>query len=140
MSAALSGFENASGSPEGDTLVGDAGTNVLDGGLGGDVIDGGAGPDTLLGGDGDDRLFARDGSGDTVDCGTGTGDSAVTDRLSLDTVTGCESVDALAEPSVVSPVGTPPATAKKKCKKTKHRRGGAHAKKKCKKKRKRRRS
>ncbi len=148
-SASLSGFENASGSPTGDTLIGDVGPNVLNGAIGADVIDGGAGPDVLLGGNDDDQLLARDGFADTVDCGDGIADSAQTDQLSVDAVTGCESVDALPEASILapppgagSPAGTPTSTPtkKKKCKKKKHRRHAAAAKKKKCKKKKRRRS
>ncbi len=148
MSAALSSIENATGSPAGDTLIGDGGPNVLDGLSGDDTITGGAGPDTLLGGNDDDRLFARDGFGDTLDCGAGTADTAQTDRLSLDAVTSCEGVDALAEPSLLPPpaAATPSAgqaanTTKAKCKKKKkkkHKRSaGAAKKKKCKKKKRR---
>ena len=150
-SAALSSVENASGSPAADTLLGDAGPNTLSGLLGADVINGGAGEDTLLGGNDDDQLLARDDFADTVDCGDGAADSAQTDRLSLDSVTACESVDALPEPPVLAPPGAapPPASGltptptqtKKKCKKRKHRKHASSAKKKkkkCKKKRKRR--
>ncbi len=150
MSASLSSFENASGSPADDTLIGDAGPNRLDGQSGADTIDGGAGPDTLLGGNDDDQLFARDGIADTVDCGGGAADSAQTDRLSLDAVSGCESVDAIPEPTVEPPLAGAPAAstqtastktrAKCKKKKKKHRRHAAAAKKKkCKKKKKKRR-
>ncbi len=109
------------------------------------------GSDQLIGGSGNDGLLARDGLADTVDCGTGAADSAVTDRLSLDAVGGCESVDALPEPSILPPPGAvpsgavPPASApaptkKKKCKKRKHRKHAAAAKKKkCKKKKRKRR-
>jgi hypothetical protein len=142
MSATLSSIENASGSPADDTLIGDDGPNVLDGGIGSDTVDGGAGPDTLLGGNDDDQLFARDGIGDTVDCGDGAADSAQTDLLSLDVVSGCESVDAIPEPTVVPPQSPSSAPASglttKKCKKKKHKRHAAAAKKKkCKKKRRR---
>ena len=125
MSATLSSIENVSGSTQGDTLIGDAGPNDLEGQLGDDVIDGGDGPDTLLGGNGDDQLLARDGFPDTVDCGDGTADTAQTDRVSFDTVTGCERVEAIPEPLTQPPVGSPQptpkrATPKRKCKKRKH--------------------
>jgi Ca2+-binding RTX toxin-like protein len=99
----LSSIENATGGPEADSLIGDGGPNVLHGN------------------EGDDSLSARDGVADVVDCGTGTGDTAVTDQLSLDTVINCESVDALPEPpapplpAATNPPLTQPAT--KKCKK-----------------------
>jgi CSLREA domain-containing protein len=136
----LTSIENASGSVQGDTLTGDGGPNTLDGGIGDDTITGGGGVDTLLGGDDNDHLFARDGIGDTVDCGPGTADSAQTDRLTLDLVSGCETLDALAEPQVQqSPTPAPPAAATpgagttKKCKKKRKR--AAVTAKKCKKKR-----
>jgi Ca2+-binding RTX toxin-like protein len=59
-----SDFEDLTGSPYGDVLVGDAAANKLDGGAGTDVLDGGAGADELDGGDGYD--FA-DYSGRTAD-------------------------------------------------------------------------
>ncbi len=142
MTAALSSFEDASGSPADDTLIGDSGPNELNGQLGDDTIDGGGGPDLLFGGGDDDRLLARDGFPDTVDCGPGAADTAQTDRLSLDAVSGCEALDALAEPSIVPPPGAPPANAgKAKCKrkKKKHKKHGVAAKKKCKKKKKKKR-
>jgi Ca2+-binding RTX toxin-like protein len=52
----LSGFENLRGSGFGDTLIGDAGTNMIVGDAGNDIIDGGDGNDTILGGAGSDRL------------------------------------------------------------------------------------
>ena len=153
MSASLSSFENAAGSPADDTLIGDTGPNRLDGQSGADTIDGGAGPDTLLGGNDDDQLFARDGIADTVDCGAGAADSAQTDQLSLDSVSGCESVDAIPELTVEPPLGGAPGAStqtastqtastktRAKCKKKrkKHRRHAAAAKKKkCKKKKRR---
>jgi hypothetical protein len=126
---ALDSFEDASGSVQADTLTGDGNPNQLDGGVGNDTVTGGGGADDLLGGDDADRILARDGVADTIDCGAGT-DSAQTDRLSLDSATGCESVDALAEPQAQQ---SPPA-AKKKCKKKRQHRA-VTAKKKCKKRR-----
>jgi CSLREA domain-containing protein len=128
----LGSIENATGSVQGDTLIGGSGPNTLDGGIGNDTIDGGPGADTLLGGTDNDRMLARDGFGDTVDCGPGTADSAQTDRLSLDLVSGCEGVDALVEPEPPSSPPSSDANAKKKCKK-KHRRSAASARKRCKK-------
>jgi CSLREA domain-containing protein len=129
---ALDSIENAQGSVQTDTLIGDGGPNQLDGGIGDDIVTGGGGADELLGGNDSDQIFARDGIADTVDCGTGT-DNAQTDRLSVDSVTGCETLDALAEPVVRPPSQTP---AKKKCKKRK-RGKRATAAKKCKKKKRR---
>jgi CSLREA domain-containing protein len=140
-SEVLSSIENVTGGQGPDTLIGDGGSNRLDGAFGDDpVIVGSGGSDQLIGGSGDDGLLARDGFRDTVDCGAGPADSALTDRLSLDAVTGCESVDAIPEPPIVSPPGTvvpppgsAPTIAKRKCRK-KHKRSAAAAKKKkCKK-------
>jgi Ca2+-binding RTX toxin-like protein len=50
----LGGFEDVVGSPQGDTLLGDAGANVLDGGLGDDTLSGGGGGDAAFGGAGSD--------------------------------------------------------------------------------------
>lgn len=72
------------------TLVGAAAPNNLRGGDGADTVDGGAGNDTLSGGLGNDTLRARDGFADRVSCDEGT-DTAVVDTL--DTVSGCETVD-----------------------------------------------
>lgn len=135
----LVSIENVIGGGGGDTLIGDAGPNRLDGASGNDQVTGAGGSDQLLGGAGNlDALFARDGLFDSVDCGAGTGDSAQTDRLSLDTVSGCETVDALPEatiPPVVSPTPTPTPTPAKKCKKKKKvKKGAVAAAKKCKKK------
>ncbi|MFG0252441.1 MAG: hypothetical protein ACF8NJ_06155, partial [Phycisphaerales bacterium JB038] len=52
----LSEVENIEGSDFGDTLVGDAGANVLEGFAGDDTITGGAGADSIYGGAGDDVL------------------------------------------------------------------------------------
>ena len=146
-SEVLDSIENVTGGQGPDTLIGDNGPNRLDGSFGDDpVIDGAGGSDQLLGGSGNDGLFARDGVFDAVNCGPGGADSAQTDRLSLDVVGGCESVDALAEPPIAEPTVPPPAggapavqaPVKAKCKKKKHKTHAAAAKKKkCKKKRRR---
>jgi RTX calcium-binding nonapeptide repeat (4 copies) len=121
----LQSIENATGGLDNDILIGDGGPNVLDGLFSEDTITGGGGSDTLLGNTGNDALFARDGVADIVDCGIGTADTAQTDQPSLDTVTGCESVDALAEPPAPPPPASVPAVtgqraaALKKCKKKK---------------------
>jgi CSLREA domain-containing protein len=141
----LSSIENVTGGQGSDTLIGDEGANRLDGSFGDDpVVDGAGGSDRLLGGSGNDGLLARDGVFDTVDCGAGAADTAQTDRLSLDLVTGCESVDALPEPPIPPPPAGPqptgaPAAAptKAKCKKKRKRHAAAAKKKRCKKKRKR---
>ncbi len=141
----LSSIENVTGGQGPDTLIGDSGPNRLDGGFGDDpAIVGGGGSDQLIGGAGNDGLLARDGFADTVDCGTGAADSALTDRLSLDAVSGCEIVDALPEPPIPEPTvplpagGAPAAQAqrKAKCKKKHKRHAAAAKKKKCKKRKK----
>src|SRR5262245_19985059 len=66
----LYSIENVNGSSYDDTLIGDAGDNVLDGGAGNDQLFGNGGADTLVGGAGDDFLVI-DGVGDKVDGGTG---------------------------------------------------------------------
>lgn len=72
------GFENVTGTPEDDVIIGDAGDNVLRGIEGVDQIDGGGGNDTLNGGQGNDTL--NGGSGlDTADYSGAA--SAVTARI-----------------------------------------------------------
>jgi Ca2+-binding RTX toxin-like protein len=82
----LSGIENLTGSGQGDTLIGDAGNNVLDGGNGNDTLIGGEGADTLIGGGGtaDTASYALSSAGVTVNLanGTGTGGDAQGDMLS----------------------------------------------------------
>jgi len=124
------GPDSIVGTPEADVVSGGLGGDQIDGGggddrlcgdAGDDTITGGAGADQLLGGIDGDALFARDGAADSVNCDLGT-DSAQTDRLSLDSVSGCETVDASAEPSVVPPPTTETgqrAAALRKCKKIK---------------------
>ena len=103
----LSGIENLTGSDHNDTLIGDAGANVLRGGGGDDVLDGAAesgtapsvGDDRLIGGTGADRYIVK---GDfvpqpgfkypavvrdfvTID-DAGDADSAIGDTLVLSTI------------------------------------------------------
>ena len=82
-----------------DRLTGGSGNDVLSGGSGRDNLDGGAGNDRLSGGSlvnryrggaGNDVLNARNGRVETVDCGSGRGDTATVDRR--DKVRGCEKV------------------------------------------------
>jgi Ca2+-binding RTX toxin-like protein len=62
----LSGFEDVVGSPQGDTIVGDASPNRLDGGVGNDTLESGGGGGEAFGGPGTDNCV-----GFTVDhsCG-----------------------------------------------------------------------
>jgi Ca2+-binding RTX toxin-like protein len=53
---ALINIENAEGSDNDDTLIGDGGANVLSGGAGADTLNGASGNDTLYGLEGDDIL------------------------------------------------------------------------------------
>lgn len=98
--------------------------NTISGDAGDDQMLGSPLADSVTGGAGADGLFLRDGVADTGDCGT-EADVAVADAL--DTLTGCESVDA---PPVAAPV-----VAAKKCKRKK-RLASAAKKKRCKKKKK----
>ncbi|HEX8204764.1 MAG TPA: calcium-binding protein [Solirubrobacteraceae bacterium] len=82
--------ENIVGSPFDDILLGDDAENTIEGGAGGDELAGQFGADTLL---------IRDGEGDSADCGGAT-DSVVTDEPGVDTLAGCENVDALPAPVV----------------------------------------
>jgi Ca2+-binding RTX toxin-like protein len=85
----LFSIESLTGSAFADTLIG----NVV-----GNQIVGGPGADSVAAGDGPDRVEVRDGEGDRVGCGDGV-DTAIADRLSLDTLDACEAVDALPEPA-----------------------------------------
>jgi Ca2+-binding RTX toxin-like protein len=58
----LSGFENLTGSNQGDRLTGSGGNNVLRGLDGNDTISGGGGADVLIGGLGADVLTGGDGN------------------------------------------------------------------------------
>jgi Ca2+-binding RTX toxin-like protein len=82
-----------------DKLTGGDGNDTLDGGSGKDSLDGGRGNDKLTGGKdvnsykagaGNDTVSARNGKKETVDCGSGSKDSATVDRN--DSVKSCESV------------------------------------------------
>ncbi len=100
QTVAISGIEDLTGSPAGDTLTGDAGFNHLYGLDGNDVIDGaGGGHDVLRGGQGDDQLRARDASAlfSDVACGGGA-DTAIVDAADL-VDADCESVDRAPAPA-----------------------------------------
>jgi Ca2+-binding RTX toxin-like protein len=86
-------FENVVGSPFADYLRGNDNANT---------IEGGAGPDELVGAFGSDTLLARDGEGDAADCG-GASDKVVTDLPGVDTLIGCETVDAVQPPAPPAP-------------------------------------
>lgn len=66
----LFNIENLTGSSHDDTLVGDAGANILDGWKGSDTLKGGGGADTLNGGNGND-LLKGGGGADALNGGNG---------------------------------------------------------------------
>ncbi|MRR31719.1 calcium-binding protein, partial [bacterium] len=66
----LSGFENITGTPFNDILIGDDNANVINGGDGDDILSGGGGNDTLNGGNGMDKLTGGAGD-DALNGGTG---------------------------------------------------------------------
>lgn len=82
-------FDNVIGSQFADALIGGPGANQITGLGGVDVIRALGGPD---------RVDVRDGGPDNASCGSEI-DTAISDRLSLDTVqSDCERIDALPEP------------------------------------------
>ncbi len=87
----LGGNDCLSGGVGNDSLTGDAGDDEILGGEGIDRISTGPGQDIVLGGAGDDNVNSVDRAGiDRIDCGAGTRDSAVVNKL--DEVVGCERV------------------------------------------------
>jgi Ca2+-binding RTX toxin-like protein len=104
--------EVVTGSPAGDTFVGDAAPNNFDAGLGDDQIDGGDGDDTIAGSDGGDAIVAGNGNdgvnagigADTVEGGPGDDTIAVRDG-EKDSVTcgiGNDTVEADSQDEVFS--------------------------------------
>jgi Ca2+-binding RTX toxin-like protein len=93
------GKDKLKGGNGNDKLAGGNGNDTLDGGAGKDSLDGGAGNDKLTGGkdtnkykagSGNDSVNARNGKKETVDCGSGSKDSATVDKA--DKVKSCEKV------------------------------------------------
>ena len=89
--------DNLTAGPGGSALAGQGGNDLitgagagdaLDGGTGDDTIDGGGGADTYTGGDGNDTIRAADGVPESVNCGPGAQDFALTDAT--DTRIECE--------------------------------------------------
>jgi Ca2+-binding RTX toxin-like protein len=74
VNASFVSFEDAQGSRQADTLIGDDGRNLLKGGVGDDALFGGGGRDTLIGGT---QVDTADGQGGV-------------DRCVAETVTNCE--------------------------------------------------
>ncbi|MFM7306157.1 MAG: M10 family metallopeptidase C-terminal domain-containing protein [Alphaproteobacteria bacterium] len=85
-------IEGAVGGSGADTMLGNAGDNLLYGNAGADTLNGGAGSDVLYGGSGNDMLIA-DGIGDYLNGGDGDdviliGSTSLSDILSLFSSTG----------------------------------------------------
>jgi Ca2+-binding RTX toxin-like protein len=98
----LTGMENVTGSAHADTLVGDAGVNILSGLDGDDVITAGAG-DTVDGGAGTDVLFSGDAN---LDIATSTHITGI-ERVDLtgDAVSLTVNGDAILDNAVADPLG-----------------------------------
>jgi hypothetical protein len=106
----LTGIEDLAGTAKNDTLVGDAGSNVIQGLDGDDTIVGGSGSDILAGGLGKDTIDALDQGFDRVTCGgPQPGDTASVDDV--DQVGGCPAAGAgltvTAVPVAIGPDQTP---------------------------------
>ena len=86
----LISIENVFGSNFNDSLIGDAGVNVLRGFGGNDSLIGGDGNDTLDGGDGNDTIIA--GSGNDTLTG-GAGDDTLRTGTGNDSASGGEGID-----------------------------------------------
>ena len=86
-----SGKDSIFGGDGNDAIGGGLGANLISGGNGNDSLHGGPGADTIDGGSGNDDLEAVDGVVDTVNCGTGTADSAAADPDDL-VSSSCEAV------------------------------------------------
>jgi Ca2+-binding RTX toxin-like protein len=99
----LQGIEDLAGTGRNDTLVGDAGPNVIQGFAGDDAISGGPGYDILYGGQGNDSIDAVDGGSDRVACGGEGTDTASVD--SVDSVAGCVGLNVV---PTAGPDQTPP--------------------------------
>lgn len=114
------GNDTIAGSDYADRIDGGAGDDQLSGGFGDDVIVGGPGRDVIEGdrtasceygpvfgtctiGTGNDTIYAQDGEADRIDCGPGV-DTAYVDAI--DSVAGCENVQAAAAPAP-APVPAP---------------------------------
>jgi Ca2+-binding RTX toxin-like protein len=102
----LTGIEDVAGTFKNDTLVGDAGPNVLQGFDGDDSITGGAGSDIIYGGPGNDSINAVDQSADRVECGGQASDTAAIDDV--DAAYGCLGGLAITTLGVTGPDQTPP--------------------------------
>ncbi len=92
------GFEDVTGTPFGDTIVGDAGPNDIDGLGGVDSLDGFIGNDVLDGGGGDDASLSGDENDDVLIGGGGVTDQVTggsgSDTVSYEDRTGGVAIDA----------------------------------------------
>ncbi|MFC7557227.1 DUF4214 domain-containing protein [Pseudoroseomonas wenyumeiae] len=95
----VSGFENVTGTDQGDILLGDAADNILQGGAGDDSLRGGAGNDRLDGGAGFDWLLLEGATGPTlVDLVLGTaedGQGGTDTLISIEAIRGSAQADTL---------------------------------------------
>jgi Ca2+-binding RTX toxin-like protein len=78
-----SGKDSIFGGDGNDAIGGGLGDNLISGDNGNDSLHGGPGVDSIDGGSGNDDLEAVDGVVDTVNCGTGTTDSAAADPVDV---------------------------------------------------------
>jgi RTX calcium-binding nonapeptide repeat (4 copies) len=92
ISALRGGDDYVDGMQGDDALYGNQGNDRVLGRGGKDRMAGGLHRDVLLGGSANDTIRAVDGYEDSVDCGTGTNDTAYID-LALDTWANCENVN-----------------------------------------------
>ena len=88
--AGLAGADCLSGDAADDTLKGGRDDDELVGGGGHDRIVGELGRDIVRSGWGDDNIDAVDATAERIDCGVGSKDMAIVDRI--DQVVGCETV------------------------------------------------
>jgi Ca2+-binding RTX toxin-like protein len=102
----LVNVEDLAGTGKNDTLVGDAGANVIQGLGGDDSISGGPGDDILYGGEGNDTIDAVDQTADRVACGGQASDTATADDI--DQVSGCTGLSIVPVPVVPGPDQTAP--------------------------------
>jgi Ca2+-binding RTX toxin-like protein len=120
QSNTISGFEDVTTSQAGDSITGDAGSNLIESSLdfflslgsvgvplppdGGDTIDPGPGVDIVTSGAGDDNIDSNDGFGDSIRCGPGN-DTVHADAF--DSLTDCENVTVAQTPAAAHDVQAP---------------------------------
>lgn len=96
----VSNIENVVGTNLRDTLIGDAGANLLDGAAGADLVSAGAGNDTVYGGAGSDSIEGGAGADSIYG---GAGDDTVLYGSSRDTVYGGDGNDVIDDAFGVTP-------------------------------------